>query len=349
MKKITLLSIVLFAFASCGGGEQGADVEVAVPVSVEEIVLGPIEEFVTATGTVKASMEATITAELGGDYILLDNTKTGKPFALGDIVKRGTRIIRLVNPEQVNIIRVDAHKLTLESARLDFEQQQSLYKKGGITRTELTAAERAYIDAKYSYDNALINLAKLNITAPFDGVITSLPYYSRGVEVAQGVEVLGIKEYTSLHLEVSLPGKELGRAGAGQDVRIMNYTLPDDTLSGTVTQVSPALDPASRSFKAMIEVDNPDLMLRPGMFVKAEITVARSDSTIVIPKDVIQIKQRGKTVFIVQKGAAQERIITTGLANPGWIEVLDGLEVNDRLVVRGFETLRNRSKVKVVR
>ena len=349
MKKITLLSIVLFAFASCGGGDQGADIEVAVPVSVEEMVLGPIEEFVTATGTVKASMEATITAELGGEYILLDNTKTGRPFALGDIVKRGTRIIRLINPEQVNNIRVDAHKLTLESKRLDFEQQKSLYDKGGITRADLTDAERAYIDAKYNYDNALINIAKLNITTPFDGVITSLPYYSRGVEVTQGVEVLGIKEYTSLHLEVSLPGKELGRAGAGQDVRIMNYTLPDDTLSGTVTQVSPTLDPASRSFKAMIEVDNPDLLLRPGMFVKAEITVARSDSTIVIPKDVIQIKQRGKTVFIVQKGAAQERIITTGLSNPGWIEVLEGLEVNDRLVVRGFETLRNRSKVKVVR
>jgi len=344
-----LLSIVLVTFASCGGGDEGVDIEVSVPVSVEEMVLGPIEEFITATGTVKASMEITIAAELGGDYILLDNAKTGRSFALGDIVKKGTKIIRLVNQEQVNNIRVDAHRLTLESARLDFEQQQSLYDKGGITRTELTAAERSYIDAKYSYDNALINLAKLTIIAPFDGVITSLPYYSRGVEVGQGVELLSLKEYTKLQLEVSLPGKELGRAGADQVVRIMNYTLPDDTLSGTVTQVSPALDPASRSFKAMIEVDNPDLILRPGMFVKAEIVVASSDSAIVIPKDVIQVKQRGKTVFIVQKGAAQERVITTGLENPGWVEVLDGLEVNDRLVVRGFETLRNRSKVKVVR
>jgi RND family efflux transporter MFP subunit len=352
VKRITFLSIALLAlltFTSCGGGDEGADIEVAVPVSVEEMTPGSIEEFVTATGTVKASMEATITAESGGEYILLDNRKSGRPFALGDIVAKGTKIIRLVNQEQENNIRVDAHRLTLESARLDFEQQKSLYDKGGITRTELTAAERSYIDAKYNYDNALINLAKLTITAPFDGIITSLPYYSRGIEVGTGVELLGLKEYRNLHLEVSLPGKELGRINDGQEVRIMNYTLPDDTLSGTVTQSSPALDPASRSFKAMIEVGNPDLLLRPGMFVKAEIIVARHDSTIVIPKDVIQIKQRGKTVFIVQKGAAQERIITTGLENPGWIEVLDGLEVNDRLVVRGFETLRNRSKVKVVR
>ena len=60
-----LVSVALLAFASCGDGDSGADVEVAVPVSVEEMTPGSIEEFVTATGTVKASMEVTITAETG--------------------------------------------------------------------------------------------------------------------------------------------------------------------------------------------------------------------------------------------------------------------------------------------
>jgi RND family efflux transporter MFP subunit len=343
------MSLALIVFASCGGDDAGSDTEVAVPVSVEEIKQLSIEEFVVATGTVNASMEVTITAEVTGEYNLLENPETGAPFALGDLVSKDTKIIRLVNPEEENNIRIDAKKLTLETARLEFEQQKSLYDKGGVTRLELSQAERAYIDAKYDYENAEFRLEKLHIKTLFDGVITSLPYYTRGVKVVTGAELLGLKEYSYLQLEVSLPGKELGRADAGQNVRIMNYTLPDDTLSGIVTQVSPALDAASRSFKAMIDIDNPDLLLRPGMFVKAEIIVASSDSTIVIPKDVIQAKQRGKTVFIVQKGAAQERIITTGLENPEFIEVLDGLEVNDRLVVRGFETLRNRSKVKVVR
>jgi membrane fusion protein (multidrug efflux system) len=349
VKRISLLSFALLAFASCGGGDGGADVEVAVPVSVEELIPGSIEEFITATGTVDASMEVTISAETGGEYVLLDNPSTGRPFALSDIVPKGTKIIRIKNQEQENTIGINSRRLTLETTRLEYEQQKSLFDKGGVTRLDLSQAERSFIDAQYAYENAVISLAKLSITAPFKGVITSLPYYSRGVDVAQGVELVSLMEYSSLLLEVSLPGKELGRVAAGQPVRITNYTLPEDTLSGTVTQVSPALDSASRSFKAMIEVGNPELKLRPGMFVKAEIVVARSDSAIVIPKDVIQVKQRGKTVFIVQKGAAQERLITTGLENPGWVEVLEGLEANDRLVVRGFETLRNRSKVKVVR
>jgi RND family efflux transporter MFP subunit len=150
-------------------------------------------------------------------------------------------------------------------------------------------------------------------------------------------------------MEVNLPGKELGRIEVDYPVRVMNYTLPDDTLNGKITQVSPALDPDTRSFKASLDIDNPQWLLRPGMFVKAEIVVASKDSAIVIPKDIILSKRRGKTVYIVEKGAAQERAISTGLENPEFVEVTEGLKKDERLVVKGFETLRHRSKVKIIR
>ena len=85
------------------------------------------------------------------------------------------------------------------------------------------------------------------------------------------------------------------------------------------------------------------------MFVRSDIVVAKKDSTIVIPKDIILSKQRGKTVFVVERGAASERIITTGLESATEVEILKGLKKDERLVTSGFETLRNRSKVKVIR
>jgi len=85
------------------------------------------------------------------------------------------------------------------------------------------------------------------------------------------------------------------------------------------------------------------------MFAKGEIIVASLDSAIVIPKDIILSKQRGNTVFVINKGLAQERIISFGLENPEEVQIISGLEKNDRLVIKGFETLRNRSKVKVVK
>lgn len=349
MKKFVWLCFVLLALSACGGDDQGIETEIAVPVSVEEVRLRSIEEFVISTGTVSAGKEVLLKAEHEGYYRLFEHPGKGRPFALGDIAEENERIIRLDNPEVENNVAIESKKLNLETTRLEYENQQALYKKGGATLREVRNAEKSYIDAKYSYDNALITLAKLDVRAPFAGIIVDMAYYTPGTKVAAGSEMVQIMDYSRLHMKVNLPGKDMEVIAVDQQVRVTNYTIPDDTLQGRVTQFSPAIDPDTRSFKVAIEVENPGYLLRPGMFVKAEIIVARKDSTVVIPKNIILSKQRGKTVFIVQRGAAQERVIKTGLENPDEIEVLEGLKANDRLVVKGFETLLNRSKVKVIR
>jgi len=85
------------------------------------------------------------------------------------------------------------------------------------------------------------------------------------------------------------------------------------------------------------------------MFVKADIVVNRRDSAIVIPKNIILSRQKGKTVFVVDRGVAAERIIETGLENLTDVEVTRGLARNERIVTGGFETLSNRSKVKIIK
>ncbi len=85
------------------------------------------------------------------------------------------------------------------------------------------------------------------------------------------------------------------------------------------------------------------------MFVKADIVTNHKDSVIVIPKSIILSRQRGKTVFIVDRGVAAERIIETGLENITSVEVTRGLTKNERVVTSGFETLSNKSKVKIIK
>jgi multidrug efflux pump subunit AcrA (membrane-fusion protein) len=85
------------------------------------------------------------------------------------------------------------------------------------------------------------------------------------------------------------------------------------------------------------------------MFVKADILINQKDSVIVIPKSIILSRQRGKTVFIVDRGIASERIIETGLENITEVEVTRGLSKNERIVTSGFETLSNKSKVKIIK
>ncbi len=334
-----------------GCGDPGTDTstEISVPVSVEEVKYKSIEEFISTTGTVYAVKEATLKSETSGYYRLAVNPKTKRPYALGDFVNKNDVIIFLDNPEFEYTTRIESQKLNLDISKSEYEKQKSLYDKGGVTFREMKNAEKAFIDAQYAYDNAIVQLTKLKVTAPFDGFIIELPYFTENTKVESNQTMLQVMNYHQLWMDVNLPGKELGRMKIGNSVRVMNYTLPDDTLKGKITQLSPALDPDTRAFKATLTIDNSDLLLRPGMFVKSEIIVASKDSAIVIPKDIILSKRRGKTVYIVEKGAAQERTISTGLENPESVEVTDGLNVDERLVVKGFETLRHRSKVKIIR
>jgi RND family efflux transporter MFP subunit len=150
-------------------------------------------------------------------------------------------------------------------------------------------------------------------------------------------------------MDVQLPEKYISVIKPGQIVKLTNYTIPEDTIIGSITQLSPAINADTRTFKGNIYINNPKLILRPGMFVKADIITSHKDSVIVIPKSIILSRQRGKTVFIVDRGLAAERIIETGLENISDVEVRRGLIKNERIVTSGFETLSNRSKVKIIK
>jgi RND family efflux transporter MFP subunit len=156
-------------------------------------------------------------------------------------------------------------------------------------------------------------------------------------------------DYQVMYMDVQLPEKYISAIKPGQVVKLTNYTIPEDTIIGNITQLSPAINADTRTFKGNISINNPNYLLRPGMFVKADIVTNHKDSVIVIPKSIIMSRQKGKTVFIVDRGVAAERIIETGLENITDVEVTRGLAKNERVVTSGFETLSNRSKVKIIK
>lgn len=346
MKKAILFLLPLLLTAACNqpGMDQGKDI--TIPVRVLEIQPRSIEKYIEITGSVKPVKEVQLKAEMSGTYVLQKNPTTGRPFALGDRVREGDEIITLEDKEYENNIKLSSLKINLDITKQVYEKQQSLYDKGGATLTDVKNAEINYINAKYNYDDALFRIAKMHIKAPFSGVLVDLPYFTTGVKIDQNAVLAKVMDYSKLIMEVSLPEKTMDATKAGQEVRITNYALPNDTLEGNISQLSPAIEADSRAYKGLVMINNAALKLRPGMFAKGEIVIAAANQTIVIPKEVIINKQGGNTVFIVEKGIAYERIVRLGLENPKEVQVVSGLNMKDRIVVGGFETLRDRSKVK---
>lgn len=347
--KLFILSAVVASVVSCNNQPAAESAELAVPVSIENIKLKSIQQFVSTTGTAKANSETELSSEIAGDYFLQINPRTGRKFQLGDRVEKGQVIIKLEDEEYVNGLTIESKKMNLEISEQEYEKQKSLYEKGGVTLRELRNSEVSKIDARYAYERAEIQLAKMEIIAPFSGVIVDLPYYTQGVRVASGQSMLSLMSYSKMYVEINLPEKNISDVKIGQNVVITNYTLTEDTIQGQVSQLSPIISDETRTFAGKLQIDNPELKLRPGMFVKANIVTAQKDSAIVIPKDVIMTSSRGKYVFVVgRNSAADDRRITTGISNQDEIEILEGLKPNDRLIVKGFETLRDNSKVKVI-
>jgi RND family efflux transporter MFP subunit len=334
---------------ACGNQQSQNQNTVTIPVSVAEIKQRPIAELLQTTGTATADKDVSIINEMVAYYNLQVNPRTGKPFALGDQVAKGEVIIKLHDVDYESTNRVDAQKLTLDIAKKSLDQEQSLYQKGGAAPTDLQNAELAVANDKFNVDDAVEKDSKLWIKPPFAGVIVNLPYYTQNTRItATGQLMVEVMNYDRLSLQTKLPANDMPRVHVGQSVLMTNYTVPNDTAHGTITQVSPAVDPTSRTFQAVFIIDNPDKKFRPGMFVMADVVVARKDSAVVIPKEIILSDLKGKSVFVVDRGRAQARVIKTGIESENEIEVTSGLKAGERLVTKGFETLQDGSHVKIL-
>ena len=338
---------LMFAFVACNNQPQTSQNEIATPVSVIELKKGSISKLINTTGTAQPMSGVELNSMMSGSYMLQINPRTGKLFKLGDRVDKGQLIIHLEDKEFENNIAIDAKELNFEIAQQEQNKQKELYEKGGVTLLEMRNTEVKVTNARLEVENARLNLAKRDIRAPFDGVIVNLPHYTERVKIEQGKPMVGIMDYSRMYMDINLPESAINHVKANQQAYITHYTLPDDTLQGVVSELSPAISAETRTFKGKLLIQNAQLTIRPGMFVKADIVVDKADSSIIIPKEVVVSNRQRKYVFIVEKNTAIIRDIKTGLEDENNIEVIEGLQINDNLVVKGFETLKENSKVKV--
>lgn len=348
LKIIGVISLGLALF-SCRKNQNNPSSDSTTPVWLEDVQIRKIEEYITTTGTAKAAKTIELKSETTGAYTLQKNPKTGRPYQLGDLVEEGAVIARLENREYENNTQLESKKLQIQITQKEWDGQKALYEKGGATQKDINTAENSYINAKLALENAYITLSKMNVKAPFKGVVVSLPYFTPGVQVNSGEIIAGLMDYSKMYVETQFPENTLPKLKVGQKVHITNYNIKSDTLKGELTQLSPAINEDTRTFSGYIEIDNPSLKLRPGMFAKADIITVQKDSVLAIRKDIIKNQRGGKIVYTIDKATAEEKYLQTGISNDKYIEVVRGLTKDDKVVVKGYEWLRNRSKVKVMK
>ena len=131
-------------------------------------------------------------------------------------------------------------------------------------------------------------------------------------------------------------------------MRIRHYAFEGLTLDGTILRLSPSMDPQTHTFRAEVEIDNSMGLLRPGMFIEASIIAEQRSDVAVVPREAVADRGGRSVVFVLDGQRAVMRQVSLGLGDDDQVEVREGVEPGERIVVRGLETLTDGTRVRVV-
>ena len=217
------------------------------------------------------------------------------------------------------------------------------------TKAALTSARRhlLILGLKDPDIDALASKSSLaavfSLTSPIAGIVVERNG-TIGATVGSDVNVFKIIDISRVWIDANVFEKDLERVRRGQEVKISVPAFPGSSFSGRVILISSVVDPETRSVKVRTEVPNPDGRLKPDMFANVQIVTDLHHTAISIPQSAV-LDEDGKTVVFVSEGNGyKKRQVTTGIQGNGRVEIIDGLQAGDKVVVKGNYLLLQQSK-----
>jgi membrane fusion protein, heavy metal efflux system len=185
--------------------------------------------------------------------------------------------------------------------------------------------------------------AVFSLNSPIDGIVVERNA-TVGASVGTEANLFKIIDLSRVWIDANVFEKDLQQVRPGQEVRLTVPAFPGATFSGRVILVNSVVDPDTRTVKVRTEVANPDGRLKPDMFANVQIVTALNRTAISIPQSAV-LNDEGKTIVFVAKGNDYEkRQVQAGIQNNDRVEIVDGLNAGDKVVVKGNYLLLQRSK-----
>lgn len=196
--------------------------------------------------------------------------------------------------------------------------------------SELLQVEPESLTPTNLYDKELIPMR-----SPIDGVVIARNV-TVGQVVATGFEAFVISNLHSVWVTASVNEKDLPLVRVGVPAEVASQGYPDQIIHGRVAVIGDQLDPQTRTVPVRIVVPNPETLLRPGMFVTARITESQTRQALFVPEDALQDINGMRVLFTTTDGITfKARTVNVGTRSQGKVEIIDGLNPLDRVVVKG--------------
>ncbi len=346
----------LVAGFACSGRTNKPQVRPPPQVSVARVEVRDVLVEVHAPVDLRPLTQAEVGSKTLGylDAVFVDR---------GDPVKRG-QIVALVRPSDLPDQLAAARSALAQTeaaaalANANRERAERLAPDGIVSQQELqqattaaATAEANLASAKSSAAGMAVRLGETRIDSPLDGVVTQRrldPGALVGPTAGTG-SILTVARTDVIRVFIPVNEREVQLIRVGQEGRVELDATPGKSFRGEVVRVTPMLDPTTRTVDAEIQIANPKLSLKVGMYGRGSIVTGVHQGSIVVPAGAVQISNERHFVFVLNNDRVKRVEVRIGVDGGEWLEVTSGLQPSDEIVVAGSDVLSDNALVKAVR
>jgi multidrug efflux system membrane fusion protein len=305
-----------------------------------------IPNLLTAVGDLAAVHQVNVTSDVNGRI-------TEIHFTAGASVKAGTPLVQLFDgPDQGDLANFKAQQRV---AQISLDRAKQLAERQVGPQATVDTAQAAFDQASAGIAKTEAIISQKLVRAPFDGELGV-----RKVEVGQyltaGTQIVSLTDLSVLYANFTVTEKDSAQLKVGQVVRIAVDAYPGRTFEGKITTIEPQIATDTRNIRVQATMQNPDKILKPGMFATTTVVLPDKPPVVTVPETAVDYTLYGDSVYLLTEKKEEDgktkltvtrTFVQTGNRVEGRAEILKGLKDGDRVVAVGQLKLQSGSAVTI--
>jgi membrane fusion protein, multidrug efflux system len=315
-------------------------------VAIAEAKSEVIPNLLTAVGDLAAVHQVNVTSDVSGRI-------TDIIFTAGADVKAGSPLVQLFDaPDQGDLA---SFKAQATGAQLALDRAKQLAARQFGPQSTADAAQATYDQAMAGIAKTEALISQKLVRAPFDGEL-GVRHVEVGQYLTAGTQIVSLTDLSTLYANFTVTEKDSANLKVGQIVRILVDAYPGRTFEGKITTVEPQIATDTRNIRVQATLDNPDHILKPGMFTTTTVVLPDKPAVVTVPETAVDYTLYGDSVFLLTEKkeddgktslTAVRTFVRSGNRIHGRAEILSGLKPGDRVVAVGQLKLQSGSAVAI--
>ncbi len=339
-------------------GDYTREGQLLAEIDAPELVAA-VEQSRAAVATAEANLnvaESNLKSSVANAINQEANLAKARAVAENDD-RNATRLSDLASRGLISAMDRDNARTTADSSRASLraaEAQLEVARSQIDTQKSQVALARANVDRERAgLRIAQTNLDNARIVAPFSGYI-SARNLDLGAAVSNqaagtsnsSVGIYVLQDLDLVKIQVEVEERHISLVRVGSVARVLTDAYPNRLFEARATRIVHALDPRSRTLGVEMEIANAGHLLKPGMYARAELIIGHHPGALLVPGEAIVAEGDRSVIFVVRNGVVGRRAVTTGIGEGTLVEVTNGLERDDTVIVEGKELVREGQRVR---